>query len=450
MRRPISIAVKMMAVIGVVASCAMGIFAMIVLTGMERHFQELDRLQLEEVRATFLSDSRDPAQAVRHITRENPQAAVVFLRDGRVVVQSTHAPADGVCSNGDTLGDDAVFIVQDEGHVWRALKSVADGGVLYSLVPMDVHLAFHASLRMKLLAAFLALLALVLFAVWRTVKSGLAPVQELARRINEVTADKMETPVEPATVAVELSGFAAAFNRLLARLSEVISRQRQFSADIAHELKTPVTNLTVQTEVALARPRSNEELENILYSSLEEYRRLSKMIEDMLFLARIDNSAHKREMECFEVVNDIADLADFFSDWADEQGVAIDVEGSPVYIVADRLMIRRAVTNLITNAAKHTASGGRVTIRVTENFQRRGVVIAISNPGKPIPPEHLPHLFERFYRADASRNRQDGGTGIGLAMVDSIARFHGGGVSVASDTQATVFTMTIPSGVMTR
>lgn len=309
---------------------------------------------------------------------------------------------------------------------------------------MDAHLAFHETVRMKLAAALVVLMAAVLAAVWWTVRRGLAPVRELGERMNRMSAEKMESGWEDHAVPAELTGFAEAFRRLLTRLSDVLARQRQFSADIAHELKTPVTNLTVQTEVALARPRSNEELENVLYSSLEEYRRLSKMIEDMLFLARIDNEAQVPEKERFELTADIADLVDFFSDWADERGVTIHPTGAAQWVTADRLMVRRAVTNLITNAAKHTATGGVVTVATQTSADGKSVTISVANPGSPIDAEHLPHLFDRFYRADASRTRQDGGTGIGLAMVASIARLHGGSVAVTSDKIKTVFSMTLP------
>ena len=168
------------------------------------------------------------------------------------------------------------------------------------------------------------------------------------------------------------------------------------------------------------------------------------MIEDMLFLARIDNEAQVPEKERFELTADIADLVDFFSDWADERGVTIHPTGAAQWVTADRLMVRRAVTNLITNAAKHTAAGGVVTVATQTSADGKSVTISVANPGSPIDAEHLPHLFDRFYRADASRTRQDGGTGIGLAMVASITRLHGGSVAVTSDKIKTVFSMTLP------
>lgn len=426
-----SISVRMMAVIGAVTALAMLIFSGIVMSAMEAHFEELDELRLNEIRAAFAYEARTPEAGLLHVAREHPSGAVVLVRDGRVVAKSPAAPEFAV--------------VRDTLHHWRVMKTTEpDGAVLYCFIPMDAHLAFHETVRMKMAAALVVLMAAVLAAVWWTVRRGLAPVRELGERMNWMSAEKMESGWEDQAVPAELTGFAEAFRRLLTRLSDVLARQRQFSADIAHELKTPVTNLTVQTEVALARPRSNEELENVLYSSLEEYRRLSKMIEDMLFLARIDNEAQVPEKERFELTADIADLVDFFSDWADERGVTIHPTGAAQWVTADRLMVRRAVTNLITNAAKHTATGGVVTVATQTSADGKSVTISVANPGSPIDAEHLPHLFDRFYRADASRTRQDGGTGIGLAMVASIARLHGGSVAVTSDKIKTVFSMTLP------
>lgn len=437
-----SISVRMMVVIGAVTALAMLIFSGIVMSTMEAHFEELDELRLNEIRAAFAYEARTPEAGLLHVAREHPTGAVALVRDGRVVAKSPAAPVSLLPT---IPAADEFAVVRDTLHHWRVMKTTEpDGAVLYCFIPMDAHLAFHETVRMKLAAALAVLMAAVLVAVWWTVRRGLAPVRELGERMNRMSAEKMESGWEDQAVPAELTGFAEAFRRLLTRLSDVLARQRQFSADIAHELKTPVTNLTVQTEVALARPRSNEELENVLYSSLEEYRRLSKMIEDMLFLARIDNEAQVPEKERFELTADIADLVDFFSDWADERGVTILPTGAAQWVTADRLMVRRAVTNLITNAAKHTATGGVVTVATQTSADGKSVTISVANPGSPIDAEHLPHLFDRFYRADASRTRQDGGTGIGLAMVASIARLHGGSVAVTSDKIKTVFSMTLP------
>jgi len=434
-------ALKMMAVIGVVTAVAMVIFSAIVLSAMEHHFEELDELTLREIRAAFLFEGGASAKALSHVMREHPEAAVALVQAGQVTVRGAGVPK---MLERNAPVKDGLFRLAEDGRTWRGLRTTEENGaVLYCLTPMDVHLAFHQTLKLQLFAALVILILAVLAAVWLTVKRGLAPVETLSRRMNEMTTDCIGPAADESAVPSELAGFVAAFNRLLSRIADVLVREKQFSADIAHELKTPVTNLTVQTEVALARPRSNEELENILYSSLEEYRRLSKMIEDMLFLARIDNAAQKTEKEHFDLTADIADLTDFFSDWADERGVAIRVTGDALWVTADRLMVRRAVTNLITNAAKHTAVGGEVTITVSPQPGGDFARIAVANPGTPIAPEHLPHLFDRFYRADPSRNRQDGGTGIGLAMVASIARLHGGDVAVQSDATETVFAMTI-------
>ncbi len=434
-------ALKMMAVIGVVTAAAMVIFSAIVLSAMEHHFEELDELTLREIRAAFLFEGGASAKALSHVMREHPEAAVALVQAGQVTVRGAGVPK---MLERNAPVKDGLFRLTEDGRTWRGLRTTEENGaVLYCLTPMDVHLAFHRTLKLQLLAALVILILAVLAAVWFTVKRGLKPVETLSRRMNEMTTDCIGPAADESAVPSELAGFVAAFNRLLSRIADVLVREKQFSADIAHELKTPVTNLTVQTEVALARPRSNEELENILYSSLEEYRRLSKMIEDMLFLARIDNAAQKTEKEHFDLTADIADLADFFSDWADERGVAIRVTGDALWVTADRLMVRRAVTNLITNAAKHTASGGEVTITVSPQPGGDFARIAVANPGSPIAPEHLPHLFDRFYRADPSRNRQDGGTGIGLAMVASIARLHGGDVAVQSDATETIFAMTL-------
>lgn len=197
-----------------------------------------------------------------------------------------------------------------------------------------------------------------------------------------------------------------------------------------------------QTQVALSNARSIEEYRETLYSNLEEYERIAQMIGDMLFLAKAENGLYKPSLANVNLVLEIQALFDYFEAWAEERGVLLALEGAAA-VPGDRLMLRRALSNLLSNAIRHTPSGQTVVVRLAETGDD-AVEIVVENPGTDIPPEHLPRLFDRFYRWDSSRQRKDDGVGLGLAIVKSIVDAHGGSISVVSAEGRTRFKITLP------
>ena len=198
-----------------------------------------------------------------------------------------------------------------------------------------------------------------------------------------------------------------------------------------------------ETQVSLSRARSADEYREILFSNLEEYERLARMVADMLYLAKADNGLMVPHREQVGLGREVRELAEFFEPLASERGVAISQEGS-VSAQADRLMMRRAIANLLSNAIRH-ASGGK---GVKVELGRRGgdqVFVRVENQGTPIAPEHLPRLFDRFYRVDPARARESEGVGLGLAITRSIAAAHGGELSVRSDEAGTAFEILLPT-----
>ena len=190
--------------------------------------------------------------------------------------------------------------------------------------------------------------------------------------------------------------------------------------------------------MALSRARTAQEYREILYSNLEEYERMAKMIGDMLFLAKADNGLIAPALSSVPLVAELGELADFFEAWCEERKVAIEITGDTTLTApSDRAMLRRAFSNLLSNAIRYTPEGG--TIKVSIRDERDIVRICIINPGPTIAPEHLPHLFERFYRPDASRHRNGEGAGLGLAIVKSIVHAHGGQISATSNNGITTF-----------
>jgi two-component system heavy metal sensor histidine kinase CusS len=215
------------------------------------------------------------------------------------------------------------------------------------------------------------------------------------------------------------------------------------SSDLAHELRTPVSNLLTQTQVTLSKARSAEDYRDILASNAEEFERLSRTISDMLFLAKADNNQIIPNREAIDLAEEIGDLLEYYDVLAEEKSIDLSFSGAG-QILGDRLMLRRAISNLLSNALRHTPNDGVVTVQIEERDD--GLThIAVENTGNEIPAEHLPRLFDRFYRVDSSRLRTTENSGLGLAITQSIVIAHGGKVRVQSTAEKTRFTLSLPS-----
>ena len=288
-----------------------------------------------------------------------------------------------------------------------------------------------ASFLRRALLAFPIALALVAVGAWWIVRHGLKPLFRLRQAVASVTTRDLSYRLTDNGLPAELREVATAFNRMLARLEDGVSRLFQFSGDLAHEMRTPISNLLGKTQVTLSKVRPADEYRSVLESNAEEFERLSRLVDDMLFLAQVDHAQAALRWEAVDLKQEATHVAEFFESMAEEQEVTVRVDGAGV-IQADRLMIQRAISNLTSNAIWHTPRGGTVTVRITETPDT-GASVSVLNTGESISPEHLPHLFERFYRADPGRSRTQGGTGLGLAIVKSIMTLHGGHANAASE-----------------
>jgi len=276
---------------------------------------------------------------------------------------------------------------------------------------------------------------------WIAVRHGHRPLHHIVDQISRISANKLNTRLDPGAVPAELTELALSFNELLQRMEEAFNRISNFSADIAHELRTPVTNLITQSQVTLSQARSVEEYQEILYSNMEEYERMAQMIEDMLFLAKADNGLHPPNREEINLKDELYNLFDYYEAWAEERHIAMTLDGT-AHIQGDRLMLRRALSNLLSNAIRHTPAGDEVQIRLRHS--KNSVMIIVQNPGLPLSTEQCTKVFDRFYRTDPSRQRSGEGAGLGLAIVKSIIKAHGGAVMVTSNKTNTQFRINLP------
>jgi len=305
-------------------------------------------------------------------------------------------------------------------------------------VDITHHEHFMSSFR-RMLWLFVALAAALAGLLgWAAVKHGLAPLQAIRQGAAGVTASRLDFRLAVDSVPVELAELAETLNDMLARLEESFQRLKAFSSDLAHELRTPISNLMTETQVALTRARSTDEYRDVLASNAEEYERLARMIGDMLFLAQADNGLIVPNREPVDLAVEVRELFDFFDALAEEKALKLSLAGT-AQVSGDKLMLRRALANLISNAIRHTPTGGNVAVRI--EVDEAGTRLAIENSGDPIPQEHLSRIFDRFYRADPSRHGGGEGAGLGLAITRSIIRAHGGEIQVSSTSGGVCFVM---------
>ncbi|MGN7103894.1 heavy metal sensor histidine kinase [Ralstonia holmesii] len=279
--------------------------------------------------------------------------------------------------------------------------------------------------------AAVALLSLLL------VRGTLRGLARIGNQAAAVVPSQLDTRLTLQGAPRELADLLASLNAMLTRLQDGFARLSQFSADLAHDFRTPLANLVGQTEVTLAHPRTVEEYRSVLESNLEEYARLSHMIEDMLFLARADHARVALSIAPLDARHEVQVLVDYFEAVAADRDITIDVRGD-AQLRADATLLRRAINNLLDNALRHTPAGARIDVAI--ELMPQGIAITVGNPGAGIPAPALPLLFERFYRGDPSRAQsgaQSGAqssqsTGLGLAIVKTIMDLHGGSVQASS------------------
>lgn len=276
---------------------------------------------------------------------------------------------------------------------------------------------------------------------WVAVHRGLAPLRAMRRQAQGVTAQQLSQRLPVHTIPRELAELAQSLNEMLARLEEAFQRLTDFSSDIAHELRTPVSNLLTQTQVTLSRARSADDYRQILESNAEEFERMARMISDMLLLAKSDHGLALLQRESLQLADEVRALFDYFDAVAEEKNVALRLLGQGT-VNADRLMLRQALGNLLSNALRHAEPASTVTVRVQS--VQEGVEISVANQGEPIAPEHLARVFDRFFRVDPARQRSSEGTGLGLAITQSIVQAHGGTIKAASHGGVTTFTVSLP------
>lgn len=275
------------------------------------------------------------------------------------------------------------------------------------------------------------------------VRRALLPVHDLVRQAAALNPENVGQPLNGAGQAQELQPLIAQFNTLLLRLEHAYRQLEGFNADVAHELRTPLATLIGETELALNRQRDIAELRDVLGSNLEDLHRLRGVVNDMLFLSKADRGARARLRPLRSLGRLAGEVAEFHDAALHEAGLSVRVRGD-VAGDFDVPLLQRALSNLLSNATRFAERGSTVEIGI-DAVPPGSVSIAVSNRGPTIPAEHLPRLFDRFYRADRARERGDSSHGLGLAIVGAIARMHGGATFARSASGTTTVGFSLPA-----
>lgn len=414
------------------------------------HFETQDRTQLE-----------GKIQLIQNILEQNPNNSEelnLYLKDALVghhdlIVQIERPTGQIIFSSAPAIIN-AQSLIKSKYNPWIEWKieNKTYRGLIYNkasdqnnnissaqiIVGIDTseHIHFLNEFRRQLLyigvIGTFCLMLLGWFAAWR----GLRPVQKMAKVAEGISAQHLSERLEVDNTPTELKSLAIAFNDMLDRLETAVGKLSDFSSDLAHEMRTPINNLMTQTQVCLSRIRDITTYQEILFSNLEEFERLARMVSDMLFLAKAEHGLHRANLQRVNLVKEVSALFDFYDAIAAEKGMSLEQIGQG-YVEGDPSMLRRALSNLLSNAIKYGKSDSIIEINCQQNND--STVLTIENESSPLSQEQLTRLFDRFYRTDASRQRVEEGTGLGLAITKSILDVHGAIIQANYDDGRIIF-----------
>src|SRR5438093_7551197 len=333
--------------------------------------------------------------------------------------------------------------------VRRISVPVLRNGTVRYILQAETSMRFVQHTLRQLLALLAVIAVLTLALAWVGSRwladEALVPVETLSATAEQISGSSLKTRVSLNAPYAEFQRLAHAFNAMLERLQHIFEAQRRFVADAAHELKTPLTVIIGSLEVTLKKARSAQEYREVLVSNLGQVERLIALTRSLLTMARFAGERPPLHVTSLTIEPLVKDLVGELAVLAENRHITLAVDARPAPpVLGDEGWVRHMLINLLDNALRYTSAGGTVTVSIEEVGNT--VVIAVQDTGPGIAPEHLPHLFERFYRAESARDRESGGVGLGLAIVKEIAEAHGGTVRVESEVgKGSTFTVTLPA-----
>ena len=436
----------------VVVACGLGVFYWLV----TRHTFEEDNAALGDKIAALRQETKaaGPREALQAELQNNrageksaywlrvigPNGQVLAERDG----MGRQLPPDVFPSTLDSVNPRPVNYRSGSNLFSLVSSAVQINGDRYLLQVAQDRTAdenFNRQAGLLFLFTLAASVAASAIIARTTTRRGLQPLDEMSRAFRRVGPTHLNERVAPVGWPRELQSLAEGFDQMLSRLEESFTRLSRFSADLAHELRTPIANMLGEAQVALTRDRTADEYRQVIESTVAECERLSRIADNLLFLARAESAREQIQRARFNARETMEKIAAFYQAVAEERNITLKCSGEGE-VNADPLLFTRAVTNLVDNAMRFTPAGGNITISVENRGDAADV--SVSDTGCGIPQEHISRVFDRFYTVDPSRN--SGGTGLGLALVKSIAELHGGSVTIQSElNRGTTVRLTFPS-----
>ncbi len=396
----------------------------------------------------LLKEHPDDMATLTNEADENSHYIQVYVRirteDGRTLIETPGMAA--IFPHGtfpppipaDQEPGSGTDIVSRDGRLFRGLTahvvtgpSGHEGRVIQVALSQSKKQGLLAKYRKRLWRVLGIALGACALVGYQIAQRGLRPVREISEAAQRVGSTTLDRRIATANLPAELLTMANIFNEMLARLQESFDRLSQFSANIAHELRTPVNNLRGMAEVVLGSARSSEDYRETLESCLEECVRLSRLIDSLLFLARAEQTEMPIQREALHVGEELKTVRDFYEAIGAEAGISLTVQAEPGLLFdLDRTLFQRAVGNLVSNALAYTPRGGMITLSASR--RSRVLQVEVSDTGCGIPADQLPRVFDRFYRAHPASPPGARGMGLGLAIVKSIVTLHGGSAEIAS------------------
>ena len=322
----------------------------------------------------------------------------------------------------------------DSGLMIFAMPFTANDAARYVIEVGATNHEIERVLHGLLLAIAIGLPVVVTIAIaggYLLMRRALRPVDEITQSAERITSRNLGERLPAPQTGDELERLSVGLNRMIARLDESFQHVNRFSADASHELRTPLTILRGELEAAAHQEQITPELRETLSSALEETERLSRIVESLMAISRLDAGEARVELAHFDLAELTSGTTEQMRLLAEDKDIALRCESEQqVRVEGDRARLKQVIVNLVDNAIKYTPAGGLVGVKVSASNGR--AVIEVNDNGVGIPPEAAPHIFERFYRVDKARSRQMGGAGLGLSIVKAIVMAHGGQVKVES------------------
>lgn len=373
----------------------------------------------------------------------SPDGKVLF-RNRRLGSRSMAGPllpnegVNGYSERSVRLSDDTKVMMVSRRHILNGTPIVIRLGYPQQSIWSRIDELLVASL-----AAFPLVLILAGVAGYHLARKSLAPLKEIASRAEQISAENLHERLPVKNPADEVGQVARVFNSVLERLEESFERLQRFTLDASHELRTPLAAIRSVGEVGLQKSKSEADYQDTIGSMLEEVNRLTRLVENLLNLSRVDAAKLKAGFAVvspLELVREVAAVLDVL---VEEKSLELAVSGDEhIFVKGDRLLLRQAVTNILHNAVKYTPARGRIRITVEGSSDIASIRVMDSGPG--IPSEHRHRVFDRFYRIDAARARDTGGAGLGLSIAKWAVELHGGSIVVEDAAEGAVFCIRLP------